>query len=123
MTYPIRLKYTEDHVWVRVEGETAKLGITDYAQDRLGDILYIDLPEIDRVFTAGDIFAEIESATETSELPIPVSGRIININEDLSDAPEIINEEAYNAWIAEIELSDTSELDSLLSASEYEAGL
>ncbi len=123
MTYPIRLKYSEEHVWVRVEGETAKLGITDYAQDRLGDILYIDLPEIDKVFSAGDIFAEIESAKETSKLPIPLSGRIVDVNEALSDAPEIINEEAYNAWIVEIELSDTSELDSLLSASEYEAGL
>ena len=123
MNHPSDLKYTAEHVWVKAEGNTAKLGITDYAQDQLGDILYVDLPDVDREFAAGDIFTEVESAKTTSEVPCPVSGKVTAVNEDLDDSPEAINDDAYAAWIIEIELSDPSELDSLISASEYEAGL
>jgi glycine cleavage system H protein len=123
MTYPIRLKYSSEHVWVKVEGETALLGITDYMQAQLGDILYVGLPDVDRDIYAGDTFSEIESAESTFDAAIPVSGRVIAVNDDLSDYPEAINEDAYDAWIAEIELSDTSELDLLLSASEYKSSL
>ena len=123
MNHPSELKYTAEHVWVKAEGNTAKLGITDYAQDQLGDILYVDLPDVDREIAAGDIFTEVESAKTTSEVPCPVSGKVTAVNEDLDDSPEAINEDAYAAWIIEIELSDPSELDALISASEYEAGL
>ncbi|MCR4772536.1 MAG: glycine cleavage system protein GcvH [Oscillospiraceae bacterium] len=123
MNHPSDLKYTAEHVWVKAEGSTAKLGITDYAQDQLGDILYVDLPDVDREFAAGDIFTEVESAKTTSEVPCPVSGKVTAVNEDLDDSPEAINDDAYAAWIIEIELSDPSELDALISASEYEAGL
>ncbi|MBP5166782.1 MAG: glycine cleavage system protein GcvH [Oscillospiraceae bacterium] len=123
MNHPSDLKYTAEHVWVKAEGSVAKLGITDYAQDQLGDILYVDLPDVDREFAAGDIFTEVESAKTTSEVPCPVSGKVTAVNEDLDDSPEAINDDAYAAWIIEIELSDPSELDALISASEYEAGL
>lgn len=123
MNYPSELKYTAEHVWVKVDGSVAKLGITDYAQDQLGDILYVDLPDIDREIAAGDIFTEVESAKTTSEVPCPVSGKVTAVNEDLDDSPEAINDDAYAAWIVEIELSDPSELDALITADQYQAGL
>lgn len=123
MNYPSELKYTAEHVWVKVSGNTAKLGITDFAQDQLGDILYVDLPEIDKEFAAGDIFTEVESSKTTSEVPCPVNGKIIAVNEELDDSPEAINDDAYAAWIVEIELSDASGLDALITAQQYEASV
>lgn len=123
MAYPTDLKYTEEHVWVKIEGDTVKLGITDYAQDQLGDILFVDLPEVGATFEAGEIFTEIESSKTASEVPVPVAGKVVAVNEELDDSPENINEDAYGAWIVELKVSDVSELDDLLSAGDYESGL
>ncbi len=123
MTFPAELKYTSEHVWVKVEGDTAKLGITEFAQDQLGDILFVDLPEAGATFSAGDVFTEIESSKTASEVPIPVSGEIVAVNEELDDSPENINEDAYAAWIVEVKMDDASQLDDLLTAEAYEGGL
>ena len=123
MTFPAELKYSSEHVWVKVEGNTAKFGITEFAQDQLGDILFVDLPEAGTTFSAGDVFTEIESSKTASEVPIPVSGEIVAVNEELDDSPENINEDAYAAWIVEVKMSDASELDALITAEAYEGGL
>jgi len=123
MGYPTDLKYTKEHVWVKVEGDNVKLGITDYAQDQLGDILFVDLPEVGTTFAAGEVFTEIESSKTASEVPAPVAGEVVAVNEELDDSPENINEDAYAAWIVELKVSNASELDDLLSASDYESGL
>lgn len=123
MTFPADLKYTSEHVWVKVEGDTAKLGITEFAQDQLGDILFVDLPEVGTTFSAGDVFTEIESSKTASEVPMPVGGEIVAVNEELDDSPENINEDAYAAWIVEVKMSDASELDALITAEAYEGGL
>ena len=121
MGFPADLKYTKDHVWVKVEGDTAKIGITDFAQEQLGDILFVDLPEEGAELTAGEVFTEIESSKTASEVPAPVSGEVVAVNEDLDDSPEAINEDAYAAWIVEVKVTDG--LDDLISAADYEAGL
>ena len=121
MGFPADLKYTKDHVWVKVEGDTAKVGITDFAQEQLGDILFVDLPEEGAELTAGKVFTEIESSKTASEVPAPVSGEVVAVNEDLDDSPEAINEDAYAAWIVEVKVTDG--LDDLISAADYEAGL
>ena len=123
MTFPADLKYTSEHVWVKVEGDTAKLGITEFAQDQLGDILFVDLPEVGATFSAGDVFTEIESSKTASEVPMPVGGEIVAVHEELDDSPENINEDAYAAWIVEVKMSDASELDALITAEAYEGGL
>ena len=123
MSFPADLKYTSEHVWVKVEGDTAKLGITEFAQDQLGDILFVDLPEVGATFSAGDVFTEIESSKTASEVPMPVGGEIVAVNEELDDSPENINEDAYAAWIVEVKMSDASELDALITAEAYEGGL
>ncbi len=123
MNYPSELKYTTDHAWVEVDGDVAKIGITDYAQDQLGDVLYVDLKEVGEELTAGDIFTEVESSKTTSEVPSPVSGEITAVNEDLDDSPELVNEDPYAAWILEVKLSNPAEVNALLSADEYQAGL
>lgn len=120
---PEELKYTQEHVWVRVEGDVAIMGITDYAQEQLGDILFVELPEADEDISAGDVFTELESSKATSEVSTPVSGTIIESNEELDDSPELINEDAYANWLIKVKLSDDSELDELLSADDYEASL
>lgn len=120
---PAELKYTKDHVWVKVEGDTAKMGITDFAQDQLGDVLFVDLPEEDSEVVAGEVFTEVESSKTNSEVPSPITGSVVAVNEALDDEPEAINEDPYAAWIVEVKLNDTAELDDLLSATDYEAGL
>lgn len=121
MNFPDDLKYHREHTWVKVSGKKATVGITDYAQDALGDIVYIDLPEIDAEITKNAEFSEIESTKATSSVIAPVSGTIIEVNEELDEAPEIINEDPYGkGWIAVVEMSDISELDDLLDASDYE---
>ena len=120
---PEELKYTREHVWVKVEGDVAVIGVTDYAQEQLGDILFVELPEADEDISAGDVFTELESSRTTLEVFTPVSGTIIESNEELDDSPELINEDAYANWIIKVRLFDDSELDELLSAAEYEAGL
>ncbi|HBR22035.1 MAG TPA: glycine cleavage system protein GcvH [Nitrospiraceae bacterium] len=118
--YPEDLKYHKEHTWVRVSGKKATIGITDYAQDALGDIVYIDLPETDTTIEANSELAEIESTKATSSVISPVSGAVIEVNDDLSESPEIINEEPYGkGWIAVIEIDDASEVDDLMDAADY----
>ncbi len=117
---PEDVRYHKEHTWVRVSGKKGTIGITDYAQDALGDIVYIDLPEVDSVVEANSEISEIESTKATSSVISPVSGKILEVNEELSESPEIINEEPYDkGWIAVIELDNPAELDDLLESSEY----
>ena len=118
---PDDLKYHKEHTWIRVAGKKGTIGITDYAQEALGDIVYIDLPEADAVAEANSEMSEIESTKSTSAVISPVSGRIVKINEDLSETPEVINEEPYGrGWIAVVELDNPAELDDLMDADEYD---
>lgn len=118
---PENLRYHKEHTWVKVSGKRATVGITDHAQEALGDIVYIDLPEVDSTIEANSEFTEIESTKATSSVIAPVSGTVIEVNEDLAESPEIINEDPYGkGWIAVIEMDNESELDDLMDASEYE---
>jgi glycine cleavage system H protein len=117
---PDDLKYHKEHTWIKVSGRKATIGITDYAQDALGDIVYIDLPEVDTDVEINSEIGEIESTKATSSIIAPVSGKVTEVNEDLSESPETINEDPYGkGWIAIIELEDVSEPDDLMDASEY----
>ncbi|HEB75666.1 MAG TPA: glycine cleavage system protein GcvH [Nitrospirae bacterium] len=121
MNFPDDLKYHKEHTWVRISGKKVTVGITDYAQDSLGDIVYIDLPEVDAEISKDSEFSEIESTKATSSVIAPVSGTVIEVNEDLEESPEIINEDPYGkGWIAVVELSDPSEIDDLLDSADYE---
>lgn len=115
------LRYSEDHEWVKVEGDIATIGITDYAQKELGDITYADLPEVDDEVEAGDEFGALESVKASSELLCPVSGKVVEVNPELEDTPEKINEDAYEAWIIKVEMSDPAQVDALLDAAAYKA--
>ncbi len=118
---PDDLKYHKEHTWVKVSGKRGTIGITDYAQDALGDIVYIDLPEADASVEANSEISEIESTKATSAVISPVSGKIIKVNEELSESPEIINEDPYGkGWIAVVELENPDEADDLMDSSEYE---
>ncbi len=121
MNFPADVKYTKDHVWVKVDGDTAKIGITDYAQDQLGDILFVDLPEEGDSLEKGENFTEVESSKTASEVPAPISGEVVAVNELLDDEPEAINDDAFEAWIVEVKVEDATELDDLLDAAAYEA--
>jgi glycine cleavage system H protein len=117
---PDDLKYHKEHTWVKVSGRKATIGITDYAQDALGDIVYIDLPEVDMDVEINSEIGEIESTKATSSIIAPVSGKVTEVNEDLSESPETLNEDPYGkGWIAIIELEDASEQEDLMDASEY----
>ncbi len=114
------LYYSESHEFVKVEGNIASIGITDYAQQALGNIVYVDLPEVDDEIEAGNDFGAVESVKAASDLSTPVSGTVVEVNEALEDTPELINQDAFGAWIIKVELSDTSELDNLMDAKKYE---
>lgn len=119
--YPDDLHYTKDHEWIRVAGDVGTVGITDFAQEQLGDVVHVQLPRVGEKFEAHDTFGEVESVKTFSELYIPVSGEITGINEALADAPELVNNSPYaDGWMIKIKISKPSEVDSLLSASEYE---
>ena len=119
--YPDDLKYHKEHTWIRVSGKKGTIGITHYAQESLGDIVYLDVPEVDTNIEANTEFSEVESTKATSSIIAPASGTIIEVNEDLGDSPEIINEDPYGkGWIAVIELSNEGELANLMDASDYE---
>ncbi|UXR70038.1 MULTISPECIES: glycine cleavage system protein GcvH [unclassified Staphylococcus] len=121
MAVPSNLKYSKEHEWVKVEGNTALIGITDFAQNELGDIVFVELPEVDDEVTEGDTFGSVESVKTVSELYSPVSGKVVEVNESLEDEPEAVNESPYeNAWMVKVELSDESELDALMDAAAYE---
>jgi glycine cleavage system H protein len=118
---PDDIKYHRDHAWVRVEGKRATIGITDFAQQQLGDIVYVDLPEVDTEIDADSELSEIESTKATSPVVSPVTGTVVEVNEDLADSPEIINEDPYgNGWLVVVDISDPSELNDLMEKSEYE---
>lgn len=121
MAYPDDLHYTKDHEWIRVEGDTGTVGITDFAQEQLGDVVHVQLPRIGEKFEAHTHFGEIESVKTFSELFTPTSGEVTAINEALADAPELVNSEPYGGgWMIKLKLANPSETDKLLSSSEYE---
>ena len=121
MAYPTDLKYTKDHEWIRISGDTAEIGITDYAQQQLGDVVYVDLPEVGRTITAGESFGSIESVKAVSELFAPTSGEIVEVNTSLSDHPEQVNKNPHLTWMVKVRLSDPGAASSLIDAPSYEA--
>lgn len=114
------LYYSESHEYVKVEGEYGYVGITDYAQHQLGNVVYVDMPEVDDDVTAGEEFGAVESVKAASDLISPISGTVVEVNEVLEDEPEQINKDAFENWIMKVKLSDASELEGLMSASQYE---
>ncbi|WP_261130395.1 glycine cleavage system protein GcvH [Bacillus sp. Marseille-Q3570] len=121
MEYPKELRYSEEHEWVRVEGNKAYIGITAFAQDELGDIVFVELPEVDDDIEVDEPFGSVESVKTVSELYAPVSGKVLEVNEDLEDNPEFVNESPYEkAWMIVVELSNESELEKLMSADDYQ---
>lgn len=114
------LYYSESHEYVRVEGEYGYVGITDYAQHALGNVVYVDMPEVDDEVEAGEDFGAVESVKAASDLISPVSGTVVEVNEALEDAPELINQDAFANWIIKVQLSDKAELDNLMDAAAYE---
>ena len=115
------LYYSESHEYVRVEGDFGFIGITDYAQNALGNVVYVDMPEVDDEVEAGEEFGAVESVKAASDLYSPVSGTVVEVNDALEDQPELINEDAFENWIVKVELSDKSELDNLMDAKAYAA--
>lgn len=114
------LLYSNDHEWIKVEGKEAYVGITDFAQHKLGEIVYVELPQVDDELSAGDVFSVVESVKAASDSYLPISGKVIEVNEDLDGEPGLVNEDPYANWIVKIELSDESELEELMNAEEYE---
>ena len=123
MNFPNELYYHSEHTWVKVDGDAAYVGISDFAQDQLGEILFVEMPEIEDEMTQGKAFGVVESSKKASDLIAPISGEVLEINEKLDDEPEYINENAYDAWIVKVKVSDKGELENLLNASGYESGL
>ena len=121
MAYPANYRYTREHEWVAVEGNSGTIGITDYAQSSLGDIVYVDLPKIGDSISAGAVFGSVESVKAVSDLFAPVSGTVTAINEELRDAPEKINSAAHDTWIIKVDLASAAEVDGLLDAAAYES--
>ncbi len=115
------LYYSESHEYVKVEGDFGFIGITDYAQHELGNVVYVDMPEVDDEVTAGEEFGAVESVKAASDLMCPVSGTVVEVNEALEDEPGLINKDAFENWIIKVELSDKSELDNLMDAAAYKA--
>ena len=119
MTILNELLYSKEHEWVKVEGNLARLGITDHAQSELGDVVYLELPEVDDEFSADDAIGVVESVKAASDLYTQVSGKVVEVNEELPDNPEAINEDPYGSWMIVLEMDDDSELKNLLSPEEY----
>ena len=121
MNFPTDLKYTKDHEWIRVDGNVAYVGITDYAQSELGEIVFVDITTEGEVVGKEEVFGTIEAVKTVSDLFMPVGGQVIEMNAELEDKPELVNEDVYgNGWLIKITISDPSELDELMSAAEYE---
>lgn len=116
---PEGLLYSDDHEWVQKTGETVKIGVSDYAQDQMGDIVFVEMPEVGETFDKGDEFGTLESVKAVSEVFIPLGGEVVAINEELEDAPELVNEDPYANWIIEVKPGDESECKGLLSRDEY----
>jgi glycine cleavage system H protein len=122
MSIPKELRYSEDHEWIKMEGNKVRIGITAFAQSELGDIVFMELPEVGDEITLGESFGSVESVKTVSELNAPISGKIVEINEELGDEPQFVNESPYEkGWMIVVELSDESQIDNLLSAEKYEA--
>ena len=119
MNFPAELKYSKDHEWIKFEGDTAIIGISDFAQDALGDVVFVNLPGEGDTTTAGEAFGDVESVKAVSDLVSPVSGTIVAVNEDLADTPETLNSDPYGAWIIKVE--GITEQEELLDAAAYEA--
>jgi glycine cleavage system H protein len=122
MNTPKELRYSEEHEWVKVEGEKVRIGITDFAQSELGDIVFVELPEVGDEISADEPFGSVESVKTVSELYAPISGKVVEVNEDLNDSPEFVNESPYEkAWMIVVEPTDAGEVDKLMTAEQYEA--
>ena len=117
--YPADLKYTKDHEWIRTTGDTADVGITDYAQQQLGDVVFVELPAVGRVLAQGEVFGTIESVKAVSELFSPVAGEVVAVNDALTGAPEQVNGDPHTAWIIRVRPSNPGDLDALLDAAAY----
>ena len=121
MNTPSELKYTKDHEWIKVEGDTATIGITDYAQGELGDIVFVDVDTVDEDLNEGDVFGSVEAVKTVSDLYLPVAGTILEVNADLEDQPELLNTDPYGkCWIIKLKIADSADLSTLLSAEEYQ---
>jgi glycine cleavage system H protein len=120
MAYPADWKYTREHEWLKLEGKTGTIGITDYAQQQLGDIVFVELPKAGDALTKGATFGTVESVKSVSDLYAPVSGKVTAVNEELATAPEKVNSDAHGSWFVRIEVTDASEASGLLSAADYE---
>lgn len=122
MNVPKELKYTEDHEWIKVEGDVATVGVTDFAQSELGDIVYVEVETVDEDLEKGDVFGTVEAVKTVSDLHMPVSGTIVEFNEDLEDEPESVNASPYESgWMIKIKMSNPEEVQELMSAEDYEA--
>lgn len=119
MAYPAGFKYTKEHEWIEVSGDQGRVGITDYAQQQLGDVVYLELPEVGTTVKAGDVFGNVESVKAVSELYAPVSGEIVEVNAALKDKPELVNTEPHASWMVVIKLSDPGEVGALLDQAQY----
>ena len=119
MNYPAELKYTKDHEWMKMEGDIAIIGISDFAQDALGDVVFINLPEVGDTVTAGESFGDVESVKAVSDVNSPVTGVVVEINEDLVDSPENLNSDPYGSWIIKVE--QITEIEEMMDAAAYEA--
>jgi glycine cleavage system H protein len=119
MAYPAGFKYTKDHEWIELSGDRGKVGITDYAQQQLGDVVYLDLPEVGSTVKAGQTFGNIESVKAVSELFAPVSGTVVEVNAGLKEKPEAVNSDPHASWMVIIKLSDPAEADALLDVAQY----
>ena len=120
MAYPANYRYTKEHEWIQIEGNLGTVGITDYAQNSLGDIVFVDLPKVGDSIEAGKSFGSVESVKAVSDLFAPVSGKVTAVNDTLKDAPEKINSDANTTWMLKVQLSDPKQVDTLLSAADYE---
>ena len=121
MNVPANLKYTKDHEWIKVEGDTATIGITDYAQGELGDIVFVDVDTVDEDLSEGDVFGSVEAVKTVSDLYLPVAGTVLEVNADLEDQPELLNTDPYGkGWIIKLKISDSADLSTLLSAEQYQ---
>lgn len=120
MAYPADFKYTKEHEWIKVEGNTGTIGITDHAQNSLGDIVFVELPKVGADLKAGSSFGTVESVKAVSDLFAPVSGTVTEVNPDLATSPEKVNSDAHSAWMVKLNLKDPSEVSHLLSAADYE---
>jgi len=122
MSIPANLKYTKEHEWVRVEGDVAYIGITDYAQSELGEIVFVEVETVGESLAAGEVFGTVEAVKTVSELFLPVDGEVLEFNATLEDAPELVNEDPYGkGWMVKLSVADAAQLDGLLSATDYEA--